>query len=418
MIELNNMQKEEPIKFGACLKVMGIGGGGGNAINSMIESADLDSVEFIVANTDAQALSLSKANHKIQLGAKLTRGLGAGSNPDIGRRAAQEDLDPVLEKIADADILFLTAGLGGGTGSGAIPIIAKAAKDLGVLTVAIVTRPFSFEGKRRLQHAQDSLENLKENVDTIIVVPNQKLLEVADPKISMLDAFAMSDDVLKQAVKGISDIITKTGHINVDFADVKEIMKGMGLAIMGTGVAEGQDRARQAAIRALSSPLLEDVSIQGAKGVLLNITGNTDLGLQEINEAAAIVNEKVNSDAHIILGSVIDPSIGNQIKVTVIATGFPEQQAKKENIKENIIGAIKDNNQTFVNKNNISQQVNIKSVDKNYNVDKINENVSENVIASAKEESISNIVNNPVQYDLNDLDTPTFLRKKQEQNTK
>ncbi|MCF7799680.1 cell division protein FtsZ [Candidatus Babeliales bacterium] len=396
MIELN-VQKEEPIKFGACLKVIGVGGGGGNAINSMIESADLDTVEFVVANTDAQALSLSKASYKIQLGAKLTRGLGAGSNPDIGRRAAQEDLDPVLEKISDADILFLTAGLGGGTGSGAIPIIAKAAKDLGILTVAIVTRPFVFEGKRRLQHAQDSLENLKENVDTIIVVPNQKLLEVADPKISMLDAFAMSDDVLKQAIKGISDIITKTGYINVDFADVKEVMKGMGLAIMGTGVAEGADRAKQAAMQALCSPLLEDVSIQGARGILLNITGNTDLGLHEINEAAAIVNEKVNCDAHVILGSVIDPNIGNQVKVTVIATGFNEQQSKKTISKENVFAAVKDD---------------IKSVDKNYNDDRINEKI----VLKIKEEGNDASLNNQVNYDLNDLDTPTFLRKKQEQN--
>ncbi len=386
MIELN-LQEEEQQRLGACLKIIGIGGGGGNAVNSMIDGGDLDQVGFIVANTDAQALSLSKAECKMQLGAKFTKGLGAGSNPDIGRRAAQEDLDPVLEKIADTDILFLTAGLGGGTGSGAIPVLAKAAKDLGILTVAIVTKPFAFEGKRRMQHAQEAIDNLKESVDTIIVVPNQKLLEMSDPKISMLDAFAMSDDVLKQAIKGISDIITRAGHINVDFADVREIMKDMGMAIMGTGVAEGPDRAKQAAMSAITSPLLEEINIQGARGVLINITGNTDLGLHEINEAASLVHDMVSPDAQIILGSVIDSNIGDQIKVTVIATGFPDQKSK-----ENIIGAVKDEKLAFA-KEVFHQKITVDTTDKKSEILKT---------ASAS-------------FGLNDLDTPTFLRRRQEE---
>jgi len=389
MIELN-LEEENQEKLGACLKVIGIGGAGGNAVNSMIESNELSNVEFLVTNTDAQALSLSLADCKIQIGSKITKGLGAGSNPDIGRRAVEEDLDSLLEKISGTDILFLTAGLGGGTGSGALPVVAKAAKDIGILTVAVVTKPFLFEGKRRFLHAQEATKILREQcVDTLIIVPNQKLLELADPKISMLDAFSMSNNVLKQAIKGISDIITKAGHINVDFADVREIMKDMGMAIMGTGRAEGEDRARQAALNAISSPLLEDVSIEGAKGVLINITGNIDLGLQEINEAASLVHDMVSPEAEIILGSVIDSNMGNEIMLTVIATGF---ELEKENSVSSKI------EKSWPNKEMVKKQG---VVVKENNYDHItHSNISES------------------SFDLNNLDTPTFLRKQVEEEEK
>ena len=381
-----SLEEEKHEKLGASLKVIGVGGGGGNAVNSMIASSELDKVEFITANTDAQALSLSNAECKIQLGAKITKGLGAGSNPDIGRRSAEEDLESIVSNISDTDILFLTAGLGGGTGSGALPVIAQAAKDMGILTVAVVTKPFMFEGRRRLNHTQEAIKVLKQAVDTLIVVPNQKLLEQADPKISMLDAFALSDDVLKQAVKGIADIITKAGHINVDFADVRSIMKDMGMAIMGTGRAEGEDRARQACLKAISSPLLEDVNVHGAKGLLINITGNTDLGLHEINEAASLVHEMVSEDAEIILGSVIDSSMGNEIMVTVIATGFEQAEedavtyvaTKKEHAKQSFQAEkeIENKPTAIVNPGNVSADA----------------------------------------FNLSDLDTPTYLRKQAEKD--
>jgi len=318
--------EEEKIdtQTGARLKVFGVGGGGNNAVNSMAASSDMDMVTFLVANTDAQALQMSPVVDKIQLGDRITKGLGAGSNPDVGRRAAEEDLDAIMKHISGTDILFLTAGMGGGTGSGALPVIAQAAREMGILTVAVVTKPFTFEGRRRMRHANDAIKHIKQSVDTLLVVPNQKLLESVDPKISMLDAFALSNDVLKQAIKGISDIIVKPGHINVDFADVRSIMKDMGMALMGMGRVEGEDRARKAAEMAINSPLLEDVSIEGARGVLINITGNTDLGLHEINEAAEVVYNLVSEDANIILGSVINQDMGSEIMVTVIATGFEQ----------------------------------------------------------------------------------------------
>ncbi|MFH1831269.1 MAG: cell division protein FtsZ, partial [bacterium] len=338
MIELC-VEEEKKQQFGACLKVLGVGGAGGNAVNSMIATAETDGVEFITANTDAQALERSSAINKIQLGARITKGLGAGSNPDVGRRAAEEDVETIVKQIENTDILFLTAGLGGGTGSGSLPVIASIAREMGILTIAIVTKPFDFEGKRRQSIANNSIEQLKKAVDTLIVVPNQRLLEIVDAKISMLNAFALSNDILNQAIKGISDIITKPGHINVDFADVRTIMKDMGMAIMGTGRASGPDRAKKAALAAITSPLLENVSIEGAKGVLINITGNTDLGLYEINEAASAVYDLVSEDANIILGSVIDTSLENDIIVTVIATGFQQKEREKVIEKTNIQAA-------------------------------------------------------------------------------
>jgi cell division protein FtsZ len=331
-------QEATPVsKRAVTIKVIGIGGAGGNAVNSMIDSKEFrQDVDFIVANTDIQALDNSVAKEKIQLGKKITRGLGSGSDPETGRRSAEEDLETVKRALEGADLTFLTAGLGGGTGTGALPVITKTAKEQGMLTIAVVTKPFLFEGRRRAVFAQQALEVLHKVADTILVVPNQKLLEVADPKTSMLEAFNMSNNVLKQAVKGISDIIQKTGVVNVDFADVKSIIKDMGLAIMGTGVATGPDRARIAAIEAINSPLLDNISIQGARGILLNITGNADMGLHEINEAAQVVYKQVSEDANIIIGSVIDPSMEDRISVTVVATGLdPELCSHVFQVTEN-----------------------------------------------------------------------------------
>ena len=309
----------------AVIKVIGVGGAGGNTINSMIDNGGWGDIEFIVANTDSQALALSKATHKVQLGIKSTKGLGTGANPEVGRRAAEEDLDKLLEVVGGADIVFLAAGMGGGTGSGASPVIAKALRERNILTIAVVTKPFIFEGRRRARVAYDALQALRAEVDTLLIVPNQKLLEVADAGVSMIDAFALVNEVLDQSVRGISNIIIKPGHINVDFADLRTIMCDMGLAVMGTGKSTGLERARQATLSAINSPLLENMSIKGAKGVLLNITGGKNLGLHEINEAASVIYEQADEDANIILGSVIDETLTDEIVVTIVATGFDEQ---------------------------------------------------------------------------------------------
>lgn len=319
----------------ARIKVVGVGGGGSNTIDSMIEANLMSDIEFIVANTDAQALALAKATTKIQLGVKSTKGLGAGANPDLGKRAAEEDLTTLMEHLADANIVFLTGGLGGGTGSGALPVLARALKEKNILSIAVVTRPFGFEGKRRAQVAQEAIDLLKKEVDTLLIIPNQKLLEVVDRHVSMIEAFAMINGILNQSVKGIADIIAKPGHINVDFADVRAIMKDMGLAVMGTGRARGADRAVQAAQQAISSPLLENMSIKGARGVLLNISGGADLALYEISDAAEIITQEADPNANIIVGSVIDTALENEIIITVIATGFAE---RCETVKEASVG--------------------------------------------------------------------------------
>ncbi|MBA2306629.1 cell division protein FtsZ [Candidatus Dependentiae bacterium] len=305
----------------ARIKVLGVGGGGSNMVNSMIESG-YETIDFIVANTDAQALTLSKAPHKIQLGVKSTKGLGAGADPNVGRRAAEEDIDSVIRQVKGADVVFLTAGLGGGTGSGALPIIARALKEKDILSIAVVTKPFIFEGKRRMKVAQDALELLHEHVDTLIVIPNQKLIEEVDQRVSLINAFSMINGVPNQFIKSIADIIAKPGHINVDFADIKTIMKQRGYAVIGTGRATGDDRAIKAARQAVTSRLLDNASISGARGVLLNISGSSNLGLHELSAAASIVYEQAHEDASIILGSVIDESLGDDVTVTVIATGF------------------------------------------------------------------------------------------------
>ena len=311
----------------ARIKVLGVGGGGSNMVNSMIGSAGYDMIDFIVANTDAQALKISKAPHKIQLGIKSTKGLGAGANPDVGRRAAEEDIDTIVRQVKDADVVFLTAGLGGGTGSGALPIIAQALKEKDILSVAVVTKPFIFEGRRRAQVAQEALDKLHDVVDTLIVIPNQKLLDVVDQKVSLIDAFSRINVVLNQFIRSIADIIAKPGHINVDFADLKTIMKQRGYAVIGTGRASGEDRALKAAQEAIVSPLLDNTNIAGARGVLLNISGSSSLSLHEVGAASHLIYEKAHEEASIIVGSVIDESLGDDVMVTIIATGFDRRSS-------------------------------------------------------------------------------------------
>lgn len=303
----------------ASIKVIGVGGAGGNTVNHMLKQ-HYENIEFIVANTDAQALKTSNSPLKLQIGSHSTRGRGAGANPEVGKTAAEEDIDKIIDFLKGADIVFLTAGLGGGTGSGALPVIARAIRERGMLCIAAVTKPFEFEGKRRMSVANQALELLKKEVDTVVVIPNQKLLDIADHKISLVDAFGMINNVIHQFVKSIADIISYPGHINVDFADVCTIMRQRGLAVMGTGTASGIDRAQKAALQALSSPLLENASIQGAEAVLLNITGGS-LGLYEVQSAASLIYDAAK-DANIIMGSVIDESMGDEILVTIVATGI------------------------------------------------------------------------------------------------
>ncbi len=318
-------QFEENLDQAAKIKVIGVGGGGGNAVNTMIR-CQVEGVEFVAANTDAQALRRSAAAMKIQLGGHLTKGLGAGADPEIGKQAAKEDRQELAELFAGADMVFVAAGMGGGTGTGAAPIIAAAAKEAGALTVGVVTKPFTREGRQRMQRADNGINELREVVDSLIVVPNDRLLGLAGKNMSILDAFKPADDVLRQAVQGISDLITTEGLINVDFADVRTVMSSRGMAMMGIGVAEGERRAAEAAHNAISSPLLEEVDISGAMGVLVNISGSSSMTMEEFEEASTIIHEKVHEDANIIVGLVIDENLGDTIKITAIATGFGEVQ--------------------------------------------------------------------------------------------
>jgi cell division protein FtsZ len=318
--------QSEPL--GARIRVIGIGGAGGNAVNNMIRSG-LTGVEFICANTDIQALNSSEASVKIQLGERLTRGLGAGANPTVGEAAAEESVDEIRERLQGADMVFITAGMGGGTGGGGAGVVAKIAKEVGALTVGVVTKPFLFEGKRRASNADHGMDALKREVDTLITIPNQRLLSVAGRNSTLLDTFRKADDVLYQAVKGISDLILYEGLVNVDFADVKAVMSEMGMAMMGSGEGSGENRALEAAERAISSPLLEDVSIHGARGILINVTAGEDVTLQEINEAAELIHSEAHDDANIIWGMVIDPTLSDLVRVTVIATGFGDLAAQR-----------------------------------------------------------------------------------------
>ncbi len=321
---INIFIDDDPPLTGARIKVIGIGGGGSNAVNRMIESG-IEGIEFLVANTDLQALKRSRAPIKIQLGSRLTKGLGAGADPGVGREAALEDTDKIIEVLEGADMVFVTTGLGGGTGTGAAPIVASLATELDALTVAVVTKPFHFEGRRRMQQADQGLRELRECVDTVITIPNERLLHTVERGVSLADSFKVADDVLRQAVQGISDLITVPGLINLDFADVKSIMQGMGMALMGAGRATGENRAIEATQQAISSPLLEEATIQGAKGVLINITGGPDLTLFEVNAASSIIRESADDDANIIFGAVIDETITDEMRITVIATGFDRE---------------------------------------------------------------------------------------------
>ncbi len=317
------------------IKVIGVGGGGSNAVNGMFANRlSNNCIEFMITNTDAQALKTSLVPYKIQIGSKLTKGLGAGSNPEIGQRAAQEDRSALQEILSGADMVFITAGMGGGTGTGAAPVIAEIARESGALTVAVVTKPFLFEGQRRIQQSEKGLEELIEKVDTLIVIPNQKLLSVVERSTTILDAFKVADNVLRQAIQGISDLITVPGIINLDFADVRTIMSSKGNALMGIGVGTGENRAMHAAQHAVSSPLLEEASIEGAQGILINITGGTDLLLSEIDEAATFITEKADRNANIIFGAVTDESLHGEMRITVIATGFGKTMPKVEKIPQ------------------------------------------------------------------------------------
>lgn len=382
------------------IKVIGVGGAGGNTINSLVESG-CQNIHCIAANTDSQSLEQSRADETIQLGVKATKGLGAGANPDMGKHAAEEDLDKIMNSVGSADIVFLTAGMGGGTGSGALPVIAHALKEEDILTIAIVTTPFAFEGKRRATIARQAIEKLEAEVDALIVVPNQRLLDIVDQEASLLDSFAMINDMLSQAVKGIADIITKPGYINVDFADLKAIMKGMGLAVMGTGSASGAHRASEAAKQAINSPLLENMTISGAHGVLLNITGGPSMKLHEINEAASIVYEQAADDAHIIVGTVIDQTLSDDIIVSIIATGFDKHVEQKECASSMQVAQQESNTTTQV-------------------VEHSEQNIQEIQAAhKVKEEQPTAIKVQPAsQHNESDdeLDVPTFMRKQSEEH--
>ncbi|MEG6521896.1 cell division protein FtsZ [Desulfotomaculum sp. 1211_IL3151] len=323
----------------ANIKVIGVGGGGNNAVNRMI-SAGLKGVEFVAVNTDAQSLFLSQSDSKIQIGNKLTKGLGAGANPEIGCKAAEESREEIMQALKGADMVFVTAGMGGGTGTGAAPVVAEIAKELGALTVGVVTKPFTFEGRKRHSQAESGIENLKSKVDTLITIPNDRLLQVIDKNTSIVEAFRIADDVLRQGVQGISDLIAVPGLINLDFADVKTIMKDAGSALMGIGASSGENRATEAARAAISSPLLE-TSIEGARGVLLNITGGSSLGLFEVNEAAEIIAQAADPEANIIFGAVIDERMNEEVRVTVIATGFDHKVPARKETKKQEMEAIK-----------------------------------------------------------------------------
>jgi len=331
MFELTEVCSENLAK----IKVIGVGGGGGNAVNTMIASC-LQGVDFINTNTDAQALGVSSAPVKIQIGSQITKGLGAGSDPEIGKQSALESRDEIRPYLEGADMIFITAGMGGGTGTGAAPVIAEIARECSILTIAVVTKPFQFEGKKRNMQAEEGIEQLREKVDTLIVVPNQRLLSLGGRNLSLLEAFKKADDILYQAVKGISDLILVPGLINLDFADVRSVMSNMGMAIMGTGIASGENRAVEAAQRAISSPLLEDNTIQGAHGILLNITGGSDMSLYEVNEASSLIQEEADEDANIIFGTVIDQNMEDEIRITVIATGFDDFARKKNDSVGNV----------------------------------------------------------------------------------
>ncbi|MFR3498646.1 MAG: cell division protein FtsZ [Paraclostridium bifermentans] len=387
-VEMDNFAK---------IKVIGVGGGGNNAVNRMVE-AQLKGVEFIAVNTDKQALYTSKAEHKIQVGEKLTRGLGAGANPEVGKKSAEESKDEILKVLEGADMVFVTAGMGGGTGTGAAPVVAQLAKEMGILTVGVVTKPFAFEGKVRMKNAEQGIKELKTKVDTLITIPNDRLLQIVQKNTSMLEAFSIADDVLKQGIESISDLIAAPGLINLDFADVQSIMKEKGLAHMGMGRAQGENRAIEAARQAIQSPLLE-TSIKGAKGVLLNITGGANLGLFEINEASTLVQESCDSEANIIFGATIKEDLKDDLVITVIATGFEDGQ---------------DMDLDLINRNNAMNQ----GQQQNFQQNSLNHNPARepqrSVMPEQKQEEETVVKQNTssTYIESDDMEIPTFLRRR------
>ena len=399
----------EEARNDARIKVIGVGGGGGNAVNRMIDSG-MEGIEFIVANTDLQALRMSRAPMKIQLGVKLTNGLGAGANPEVGRKAALEDSDKIIEVLEGADMLFVTAGLGGGTGTGAAPIIASLASELGALTVAVVTKPFAFEGKRRMMQADRGIAELMESVDTTIVIPNEKLLGVAQDA-GFFESFRVADDILRQGVQGISDIITIPGIINRDFADVKAIMAGMGYAVMGTATANGARRATEAAQKAIASPLLEAGAIDGARGILINITGSASLKLAEVQEACTIIQTAAHEDANIIFGAVMDDKMKDAVKITVIATGFKDSDIRRRRMEYSTLST--DGFSQF------EPEPEMESEPESDPLPPPPTMVMESVQTETRTESVASeldVMRNAMiaKLDTADLDLPTFLRKRSE----
>jgi cell division protein FtsZ len=385
----------------AKIKVIGVGGGGGNAVNRMIDSG-MEGIEFIVANTDLQALRMSRAPVKIQLGVKLTNGLGAGANPEIGRKAALEDSDKIIETLEGADMVFVTAGLGGGTGTGAAPIIASLASEMSALTVAVVTKPFAFEGKRRMQQAERGIAELMESIDTTIVIPNEKLLAVAQDA-GFFESFRVADDILRQGVQGISDIITIPGIINRDFADVKAIMAGMGYAVMGTSTGSGPRRAVEAAQKAIASPLLEAGAIDGARGILINITGSSSLKLAEVQEACTIIQSAADEDANIIFGAVMDEKMKDTVKITVIATGFKEGESRRKR-QDGHVGFVVSQDDEFSQPEPLPPSMIMENPAPPMEANAFTEEISRDTMRDAM---IAN-------FEQDDLDVPAFLRKKGE----
>ena len=386
----------------ATIKVVGVGGAGNNGVNRMVENG-LKSVEFISVNTDRQQLNVSKANKKIQIGEKLTRGLGAGANPEVGKCSAEESKTEIAEALKGADMVFVTAGIGGGTGTGAAPIVAEVSKEMGILTVGVVTKPFPFEGKRRMMQAESGIEELRQNVDTLIIIPNEKLLQVVEKQTSIMDAFKMSDDVLRQGVQGISDLITIPGLVNLDFADVKTIMLDAGVAHIGIGRASGEHRAQEAARQAIHSPLLE-TSIEGAGGVLLNVTGGKDLCLLEISEAADLVQKSVDPDANIIFGAVIDEKLENEIVITVIATGFTKTAFQDLKLDSIVGEALK--NATVTQNTQPTSTSAFSDMNSMSGLNSQSDMNSSSSISSTR----TNITSNN-EYKMVDLDIPPFLRR-------
>lgn len=439
MFEISG-SNEATVSEGAKIKVIGIGGGGCNAVNTMIK-AGLCGVEYIVANTDAQALNASLAPTKVQLGAEITKGLGAGANPEVGRKSALDEYEKLSEVLEGADMVFVTAGMGGGTGTGAAPIIAKLSKELGALTVGVITKPFTFEGKKRARQAKDGIVSLEEVVDSLITIPNQRLLQLAGEALSLIDTFKKADDILLNAVRGISDLINNTGHINADFADVRTVMENKGFALMGTGMCNGPDRAIKAAKEAISSPLLEDISVDGATGIIINITGNESLTMHETNEAVTLIMEAADEEAEIIFGTVIDDSQEDNVKVTVVATGLggvdrvttsdlnmnkvqPEQTIQKEiPIVEEQVTTSKVDFEKFVSNEETNPKgevlvapqgqtlrQSIQEAAVNYSRETTKPQEEQRQIAKTRAQSIAEKLGF-MDFDEEELDTPTYLRK-------